>query len=349
MKRPMSRVTRLTFTIVPVLIAMSAMGYWWLTTTVQRALARPINVAHEVLFEIAPGQTITKISRDLAARGWLTCALCLRLEATRLDLATRIQAGTYAVIATSTPRSLLQDFVHGTVKQYQMTIVEGTGFRALRAQLRRLPGVKSTLEHFRDDEIMTKIGAPDALPEGQFFPSTYNYPHHTSDIELLARAYRLMQQVLNDEWKDRNADLPYSNAYAALIMASIVEKETAETTERPLIAGVFVRRLQAQMKLQTDPTVIYGLGSAFDGNLRRQDLLTDSPYNTYTRAGLPPTPIALPGLAAIRAALHPAPSDALYFVARGDGTHEFSATLDAHNAAVRRYQLEGKGNSHGAR
>jgi UPF0755 protein len=190
-----------------------------------------------------------------------------------------------------------------------------------------------------DDEIMQLLGLPNQHPEGMFFPDTYRFPKGTSDVGFLKRAYQVMQKHLQREWENRAVELPLKSSYEALILASIVEKETGAEFERPLIAGVFIERLKRNMRLQTDPTIIYGLGEKFDGNIRSRDLKKDTPYNTYLHAGLTPTPIALPGLDAIHAALHPAPTEALYFVSRGDGTHQFSATLEEHNAAVRRYQL----------
>jgi UPF0755 protein len=199
--------------------------------------------------------------------------------------------------------------------------------------------VKQTSTGLGDEALMAQMGSSGRAPEGRFFPSTYEYLHHTEDLTLYRRAHREMQRVLAAAWQARRADLPYRSPDEALIMASIIEKETGLAAEREQIAGVFVRRLQRGMRLQTDPTVIYGLGDGFDGNLRKRDLLRDTPFNTYTRAGLPPTPIALPGEAAILAALNPAPGKALYFVARGDGSHEFTASLAAHQRAVRQYQL----------
>ena len=306
----------------------------------QHALDQPLPVAQPELYEVSAGQTITRIAKVFVAKGWLTHAIYLRLEASRRGIAARVQSGTYEVTPGITPRRLLEKFVRGAVKQYQFTIIEGITFRELRAQIATLPGVDATLQGLDDGAAMRRIEAIDQLPEGRFFPSTYYYLHHTPDTELLARAYQEMQRVLDAAWQKRAAELPYSASYEALIMASIIEKETGRADERRAIAGVFVRRLQQGMKLQTDPTVIYGLGAAFDGNLRRGDLRRDSPFNTYLRPGLPPTPIAMPGAAAIEAALNPAPGTALYFVARGDGSHEFSATLAAHQRAVRQFQLK---------
>ncbi len=313
---------------------------WWFVCDMQRSLDRPLAMAKPALYEVSAGQTITQIAKLFVAKGWLTHAIYLRLEASRRGVAARVQAGTYDVTPGITPRQLLEKFVRGEVKQYQFTIIEGTTFRDLRAKIAALPGVTSSLQGLADNEVMRRIEASDQMPEGRFFPSTYYYLQHTPDTALLARAYQEMQRVLAAAWQQRAADLPYSAPYEALIMASIIEKETGRADERRLIAGVFVRRLQQGMKLQTDPTVIYGLGSAFDGNLRRSDLMRDSPFNTYLRPGLPITPIAMPGAKAIEAALNPAPGAALYFVARGDGSHEFSATLAAHQRAVRQFQLK---------
>jgi UPF0755 protein len=202
------------------------------------------------------------------------------------------------------------------------------------------PVIEHTLEGKSDQEIMTLIGHPELHPEGLFFPDTYRFPKGTSDVDFLQRAFQVMQNHLTREWNQRDTELPLRSSYEALILASIIEKETGAGFERPLIGGVFIQRLKKNMRLQTDPTIIYGLGKEFDGNIRFRDLKHDTPYNTYLHAGLTPTPIALPGLEAIRAALHPAATDALYFVSKGDGTHHFSATLEEHNAAVKRYQLK---------
>jgi UPF0755 protein len=229
--------------------------------------------------------------------------------------------------------------VNGDVIRYTLTIPEGWTFDQMLAAIRTQGKLRQTLTATDDEGVMRQLGYPGQHPEGRFFPDTYEFVAGTTDTSLLQRAYEEMQRHLEEEWRDRAPGLPLDTPYQALILASIVEKETGNPAERARIAGVFVRRLQKNIRLQTDPTVIYGLGAAFDGNLRRRDLTTDSPYNTYMRAGLPPTPIALPGLAALHAALHPAAGDELYFVSRGDGSHHFSASLDEHVAAVRNYQL----------
>ena len=262
-----------------------------------------------------------------------------RLLARELHVAGRLHAGEYALAPGLTPARLLQKMAAGDVVQHHFTIVEGWTFRQLRAALAQDDGLQQTLATIDDAEIMRRLQAGGAAPEGWFLPETYSYVKGMSDFDILRRAHEAMTRLLDDSWGEHPADFVLESPYQVLTLASIVEKETARVEERPLIAGVFLHRLRLGMRLQTDPTVIYGLGARYDGNLHRRDLDADTPYNTYTREGLPPTPIALPGKAAVEAVLHPDPTDALYFVARGDGTHEFSATLDAHNRAVERYQL----------
>src|SRR5690606_715707 len=233
----------------------------------------------------------------------------------------------------------LDRLVAGRVMQHTLTIVEGWTLRQILDAVERHPMLVRTLDTTDPRRVMAAIGYPGHFAEGRFFPDTYHFPAGTTDVEFLRRAVDRMHAVLEEEWAQRDVGLPYASAYEALIVASLVERETAVPEEREQVAGVFVRRLQKNMKLQTDPTVIYALGEAFDGNIRRRELAIDSPFNTYRYAGLPPTPIGSPGRAAIRAALHPAPGEALYFVSRGDGTHEFTASLEKHNRAVRKYQL----------
>jgi UPF0755 protein len=254
----------------------------------------------------------------------------------------RLKAGEYALEAGLTPRELLRRIERGAVIQYWQTLVEGWNFRELRLALARNPALEQTLPGRSDADVMAALGAAGVHPEGRFLPETYQFNRGMSDLDVLRRAYVAMQQALDDAWSARAPDLPLRNAEDALILASIIEKETGVPSERREIAGVFVRRLRLGMRLQTDPTVIYGVGEGFDGNLTRVHLTTDTPWNTYTRAGLPPTPIAMPGRAALRAAVDPADGDTLYFVSRGDGSHHFSRTLEEHNEAVRRYQLGGR-------
>jgi UPF0755 protein len=256
-----------------------------------------------------------------------------------LGLEKKLKAGEYVFSNADTPRSILFALAEGKVVQHRITIIEGTRFADLRALIVQQSALRQSIGAMSDADVLRAIGAEETHPEGLFLADTYRFPKGYSDIELLKTAYWAQKKLLRDAWEKRQPDLPYSTPYEALIMASIIEKETAKASERPEIAGVFVRRLRMNMRLQTDPTVIYGMGESYDGNIRRKDLTTDTPYNTYTRAGLPPTPIALPGRAAITAALNPNDGKTLYFVAKGDGSHQFSETLDAHNAAVREYQL----------
>ncbi len=253
----------------------------------------------------------------------------------------RLQAGTYAIAPQLTPDMLLDKMERGDVVRIQLVVPEGWTFAQMRALFRSSADLKQTVRELGDRQLMQAIGAPQASPEGLFFPDTYVFTRGTTDLEIYKRAYRAMQKRLDDGWAGRTADLPFATAYEALTLASIVEKETGRAEDRPQIAAVFINRLRRGMLLQTDPTVIYGMGARFDGNLRKGDLTSDTPYNTYVRTGLPPTPIALVGAAALGAVLNPPRSDALYFVARGDGTSEFSATLSDHNRAVDRYQRRG--------
>jgi UPF0755 protein len=253
--------------------------------------------------------------------------------------ARRIRAGSYEVTEGTTPRTLLDKLVQGDELLERVRFIEGWTLRQLRAELARAPHLKPTTAALDEAALMAAVGAPGIPAEGRFFPDTYVYSRGVSDLTVLRRAHRMMQQQLQQAWEQRAADVPLKTPDEALILASIVEKETGLDADRGQIAGVFVNRLRIGMPLQTDPTVIYGLGASFDGNLRRRDLETDGPFNTYTRGGLPPTPIALPGLASLRAAVRPERTKALYFVAKGDGRSAFSENLADHNRAVTRYQL----------
>jgi len=262
-----------------------------------------------------------------------------RLLAFELKVVDRLQVGEYTVGHGISPRQLLRKLEAGQVIQYRFTAVEGWSLRDLRAALARETTLEHTLPTLDDAALMTAIGRPGVHPEGRFLPETYQFTRGVRDVELLKRAALAMDVALAQAWAGRDDGLPLETPEQALVLASIVEKETGIARERPQIAGVFMRRLRIGMRLQTDPSVIYGLGASFDGNLRRADLQTDTPYNSYTRAGLPPTPIAMPGRDALRAVVHPADGDSLYFVARGDGSHHFSASLAEHNRAVAQYQL----------
>jgi UPF0755 protein len=298
--------------------------------------------AQSSVFLIRSGSNIKSIAQDLARQKIINDPWLFILLAKLKGLETRIRAGEYQIDAGISADKLLQKFARGSAIQYSFTIIEGWSFRQMLAALARDPIIDHRLAGKSDSEIMELLGYPGQHPEGLFFPDTYRFPKGTSDIAFLKRAYQVMHDHLQREWEKRDPGLPLKSGYEALILASIVEKETGVPSERPLIAAVFIERLRRNMRLQTDPTIIYGLADQYDGDIRFRDLKKDTPYNTYLHAGLTPTPIALPGLEAIRAALHPASTDALYFVSRGDGTHEFSATLEQHNAAVSRFQLNNR-------
>ena len=293
-------------------------------------------------FTIEAGSSIKAIAQQLSLENIVDDPWLFILLAKLKGVETKVRAGEYRLQQEQSPNDLLELFTRGQSIQYSFTIIEGWSFRQMLQAMEADPVLTHNLKEKSDAEIMAMLGYPEQHPEGMFYPDTYRFPKGTSDINFLRRAYDLMQTQLQREWQSRSPDLPLNSAYEALILASIIEKETAVASERPLIASVFIRRLQKNMRLQTDPTVIYGIGEQFDGDIRYRDLRKDTPYNTYLHKGLTPTPIALPGVEAIRAALHPAESDALYFVARGDGTHQFSSTLEQHNKAVKKYQLKGK-------
>ena len=290
-------------------------------------------------FNVRPGATLKSLNRQLAEAGLLPDGQSLWILGRVTEQAGGIQAGSYRLEKAVTPLELLKKLNDGDVVTATITFVEGVTFAGMRAQLESAKNIRQTLNGLSDREVLKRVGAKETHPEGMFFPDTYRYAIGTSDLELLKKSYNTMQKRLADAWTQRDADLPYANAYQALIMASIIEKETGKADERPLIGSVFTNRLKIPMRLQTDPTVIYGMGQRFDGNIRKKDLSADTPYNTYTRDGLPPTPIAMPGGASLLAAVRPAQSDKLYFVAKGDGSHYFSRSLDEHNRAVAKYQL----------
>ena len=316
----------------------------WLWNDYRHFVSEPINLPERgTQYRVRAGTTLRQVAAELAGRGILREPLYLRFLGRERGDANRIKAGDYALEHGMTPNDVIDLFVSGAVIEYSLTLVEGWTFRQALEAVRRHERIVHTLDDDIDDEaVMAAIEAPGVHPEGRFFPDTYLFPGGTTDVDFLRRAYERMSGILAEEWAARSEDLPLESADEALILASIVEKETGLPEERAEVAGVFVRRLRKGMLLQTDPTVIYGMGASFDGNIRRRDLKKDTPYNTYTRSGLTPTPICLPGRDAIHAALHPADGDALYFVATGDGGHKFSATLAEHNRAVRRYQLKRK-------
>ncbi len=312
-------------------VAVVGWGWWW----TQRPL--PFNKP-AVELSVEPGASPREVAQRWVNAGVDTPAWLLYQWFRVSGQARKIRAGTYAADAQTTPRSLLDKMVQGDESLESVRIIEGWTFRQVRAELARSPSLKPTTTAWSEPQIMTALGLEGQSAEGQFFPDTYRFSRGVSDLAVLKRAATAMQRKLEAAWRDRAASSPLKSPSEALILASIVEKETGQAADRPLIAGVFSNRLRLGMPLQTDPTVIYGLGEAFDGNLRKRDLLMDTPYNTYTRRGLPPTPIAMPGWASLQAAVQPAATQALYFVARGDGSSAFSATLDDHNRAVNRFQ-----------
>jgi UPF0755 protein len=325
--------------VLSLLIAVTA---GWAIVSFNRFSATPLRVGSAgTTLEVARGSSLSGIVGQLRERGLSTASpLYWRVLAEQMRVAGRLHAGEYAIAVGSTPRQLLTRMAQGKVLQHDITVVDGWTFAQMRAALAAADKLRHDGAGLDDATLMQKIGAPGEAPEGRFLPETYAYVMGDSDLDVLKRAHAAMAKTLGALWAQRDSNLPLATPYDALILASIVEKETGRAEERPQIAGVFIRRLQNHMLLQTDPSVIYGMGASYAGNIHKSDLTTDTPYNTYTRAGLPPTPIALPGKAAIEAALHPAPGDALYFVARGDGTHVFARSLEEQNRNVACYQLK---------
>ena len=324
--------------ILLTLLVVIALGgvFGWIVLSPVKMESSPVE------FHIAPGSGLRSVARQISEAGapvhpWVFIALGRLLRAE-----TSVKAGSYEISSGITPLVLMEKLTRGDVTQTEVAFIEGWTFRQMRDRLDAHPEIRHDSKLLSEAEILQRVGASEPRAEGLFFPDTYLLAKRSSDLDVLARAYRAMQRHVAREWAAQAAGLPYQTPYQALIMASIVEKETGREADRPLIAAVFANRLRQGMLLQTDPTVIYGVGEKFDGNLRKRDLLADTPYNTYTRAGLPPTPIAMPGLASLQATLHPADSQAVYFVARGDGSSHFSRTLDEHNQAVNRYQRGGK-------
>lgn len=331
------------FKLIALAIMLGSVYGAWVMMDYRAFVSEPIQFGEEgLLYEIKSGMTLTHVARDMQSRGHMETASYLVWLGKFEGTANNIKAGEYRFENGITPERLLEQIVNGETLQFAITIVEGWSFRQVIDAVHSNEYLLHTLSDYSDKEIMEHIGHPGEHPEGRFLPDTYHFPRFTTDVKFLQRAYDAMQKLLEEEWPNRAIDVEYKTPYEALILASIVEKETGLPSERKQIAGVFNRRLQKRMRLQTDPTVIYGLGRTFDGNIRRRDLRKDTPYNTYLRRGLPPTPIAMPGRDAILAALNPQPGLELYFVARGDGGHQFSATLEQHNAAVVEYQLGGR-------
>jgi UPF0755 protein len=338
MSKKISLKIKLLGLVIGLLLAgLLAVVFAWIY--VQSWLVKPLKIPEQgYTYELKQGHSLSHLANDLGAAGLLTHPRFLRLYA-RFNNANKVHAGEYFFPQGTTPESLLQKLIKGDVVLYQVTFVEGWTVKQALAALQKLDSVNVQLADKTPAEQLALLALPIKDLEGWFFPDTYRFSRHTSDVEILQNAYRKMQTLLDSEWDKRAPNLPYSNSYEALIMASIIERETGHHSERAQIAGVFVRRLQQGMKLQTDPTVIYGMGDAYKGRITRKDLIEATPHNTYVITGLPPTPISLPSAASINAALNPAAGSALYFVAKGDGTSEFSDNLTEHNRAVRRYQL----------
>lgn len=314
--------------ILLILVLFGAIGFY-----LSQSLS-PVPIS----FSLKAGSGLKSSVHQMQQAGVLSQEWAFVLLARALDKSALIKPGNYQLTEPTNPLQLLDLISNGRIQQTQISIIEGWSFKQLRAALNADTALLHDSMPLSDAEIMQRIGAIGTEPEGLFFPDTYRFASGSSDFVILKKAYQLLESHLQQSWKTRAPNLPLASPYQALILASIVEKETGQASDRPMIAAVFINRLNKKMLLQTDPTVIYGLGEHFDGNLRKRDLQTDTPYNTYTRAGLTPTPIALPGLASIEAVLHPAVSDALYFVAKGDGSSYFSSTLLEHNNAVNHFQ-----------
>jgi UPF0755 protein len=338
----MSIMKRLLIGITAVVL-IAIVGVLIITNQVNQFMATPLTVREGGLgFEIRMGSSFVSVSNKLVAEELIADDKSLGLYVRWHDQGGAIQAGDYLIEPGATPASLLQQFTRGNVRLYDFTIIEGWNHHEVLSALNANAQIKSTLTAEDWPGFLESLGAEVMHPEGMFLPETYRFPRGMTDRALLQQAYELMQKILGEEWNARSGDARVQTPYETLILASIVEKETARADERPRIAGVFSRRLDKRMRLQTDPTVIYGVGPAFDGNLTRKHLTTDTPYNTYTRHGLPPSPIAMPGRAAINAALNPEDGTELYFVATGlgDGSHKFSTTKAQHDAAVAEYLRE---------
>jgi UPF0755 protein len=331
LKRLLQRLKLLFLFIFLSIILFTGWFYYLVNTTTKLP-----SIPYE--FSIESGSNLRSISHQLVTNNLLPNAWSFILLSKMLGYESSIKAGDYVLVENLSPMQLLEYLVKGDVKQNEIRFIEGWTFSQIREALYQHPTIQHNTLNLSEQEILQLIGANELKAEGLFFPDTYFFLKNSSDISILKRAYQKMQKRLTDAWSSRQESLPLESEYEALILASIIEKETGKNSDRDLIAGVLINRLRLGMRLQVDPTVIYGMGNRFDGNLRKQDLRTDQEYNTYTRHGLPPSPIAMPGLASIRAALNPADTDALYFVAKGNGESHFSTNLQDHNRAVRKYQ-----------
>lgn len=329
---------KLLITVICVLVLAVSGGALWVWQGLN-TLDIPVALEEPVLLDVPSGTGFGQVARILETEGFLRDSLWLRIHGRLNPEAVQVKAGEYEIVSGMTPRDILAKMVAGDTKQWSIQFIEGWTFRDMRQALANSERLKKETTDWSDEAIMEAVGAEGEHPEGRFFPDTYAFTGSETDLDLLRRSFERLERVLAEEWGNRAEDLPYDSPYEALIMASIVERETGAPHERGQVAGVFVRRLQKGMRLQTDPTVIYGMGDRYIGRITRKDLRRHTPYNTYRIDGLPPTPIALPGREAIHAALNPEDGDALYFVARGDGTHKFSRTLSEHQKAVREFQL----------
>ena len=333
MPTPLRRLARfLAFAVFAVALAAGGWYAWFVSSDLT-----PPRVPFD--FTVKSGASLKAVARQLYDEGLLPDPDTFWILGRVQGKAASIQAGTYRLERPIAPTELLDKLARGDVVFVEIAFIEGTTFRQWLEQLRANPRVKAVLAARDAKAAATEIGIESPSAEGWLFPDTYRFAPGSTDLEILRRAHAAMKKRLAEAWAERAPNLPIASAYEALVLASIIEKETGAPAERPLIASVFVNRLRTGMRLQTDPTVIYGMGQSFDGNIRKKDLTADTPWNTYTRDGLPPTPIAMPGAAALQAAVKPQASEYLYFVAKGDGTHQFSRTLDEHNRAVARYQL----------
>lgn len=320
--------------ILIIVITGGGIGYWQYT----KAIQQPLSLDHEQVIEIPKGTSPNATFLRLEQEGIIKQAFFLKLF-WRFQVKNRsFHTGEYLIKPGMTVQDLFVLWAKGDVVQYKVALIDGWNFKQVRAALTKQAALKQTIIQLSDEQVMAALEMPTLHPEGQFYPDTYLYIRGDTDLDILRRAHKQLVKVLDEEWKNKATDLPYETAYQALIMASIIERETGVSSERSQIAGVFVRRLQKNMLLQTDPTVIYGMGDRYNGKIKRSDLQAYTPYNTYVISGLPPTPIAMVSRQAIHAALHPLAGDALYFVAKGDGSHEFSASLIEHNKAVQKYQ-----------
>lgn len=332
--------------IIGLTLLILSFGGNWLWMSYQNAILQPVLTDKTVYVEIEKGDSLTRIAKKLVDQGLSVKPFWFKVVTVQEQALKKLKTGEYELTSGLTLPQVLQLFVQGKTKQHLITFPEGWSFKEVSREIEKNPNLEHTLNADDFERIMTKITHSDASlqkPEGLFFPDTYFFEKHTTDLSLLQRAFDKMQKVLQQEWLNKAEGLPFTTPYEALILASIVEKETAAAAERPLIAGVFIRRLEQNMLLQTDPTVIYGMGDSYQGDIKSKDLITATPYNTYLISGLPPTPIAMPGREAVNAVLHPdKASNNLYFVARGDGTHVFSETLKDHAKAVDNFQRNKK-------